>query len=72
MLFRKRKIKKVPYGSLREYMAKNNLSRKQVAMTLGITQQYLSYYLNGKRTFGAKTALRIHKKTGIPLEKLIQ
>ena len=65
-------IKKIPFKSLKEYMKKKNLSRKELAKKLGITEQYLSFIFSGKRTFGKKTALRISKITGIPLEKLIK
>ena len=53
-------------------MEKNNLTRKELAKELGITEAYLSYFFNGKRTFGTKAALRISQKTGIPLENLIK
>lgn len=65
----KRKLKA---KHLLDYMKKNNLSRKELAKELGITEAYLSYFFNGKRTFGTKAALRISQKTGIPIENLIQ
>ena len=72
MLFNKIFIRKAQFSSLNEYMEKKNLSRKELAEKLGITEQYLSFYFNGKRTFGAQTALRISRITGIPLENLIK
>jgi len=65
-------VKKIPYSSLKEYMDRNKLSRRDLAKKLMITEAYLSYYFSGKRTFGAQTALRISKITGIPLENLIK
>jgi len=65
-------FKKNSFDSLLEYMNKKNMSRKELAKKLGITESYLSYHFSGKRTFGAQTALRISKITGIPLENLIK
>jgi predicted transcriptional regulator len=58
--------------SLKEYMEKNKLSRRELSRILGITESYLSYYFSGKRKFGAQTALRISDITGIPVENLIR
>lgn len=58
--------------SLQEYQKKNSLSRKALAKKLGITEQYLSFLINGRRTPGAKIARRISDITGIPLENLIK
>lgn len=71
-MFNKIIIKKISFNSLQEYMKKNDLSRKQLAEKLGITEQYLSFIFSGKRTFGAQAALRISKITGIPIENLIK
>jgi len=71
-MFHKIIIRKISFSSLKEYMKKKKLSRKDLAIELGITQQYLSMYFNGRRNFSTKLALSISKKTGIPIENLIQ
>ena len=63
---------KKPKESLQEFKKIRKLTQKQLAVLLGISQTYISLYFSGKRTFGAKTAIRISQKTGIPIENLIQ
>lgn len=54
------------------YMRKNKLKRKDMAEKYKISQAFLSYYFNGKRSLGKMLALEISKDTGISLEILIQ
>ena len=57
---------------LLEYMKKHKLRRKDIAEKYKISQAFLSYYFNGKRSLGKMLALEISKDTGISLEILIQ
>ena len=57
---------------LEKYMKQHDLSRRQLAKKLKISESYLSHFLNGRRRFGGKTALRISKITGIPVETILQ
>jgi len=57
---------------LEKYMKQHDLSRRQLAKKLKISESYLSHFLNGRRNFGGKTALRISKITGIPVESILQ
>ena len=63
---------KQPFLSLMEYMQTRKLSRQELAIKLNVSESYLSLYFSGKRTFGAQTALRISRITGIPIENLIK
>jgi len=73
MYLKKKFKKKSPSAAVLEnYMKQHGLSRKQLAEKLQISESYLSHFLNGRRHFGGKTALRISKLIGIPVEDLIE
>jgi len=63
-------MKKRKGNQLREYMLKNGMSQVALAQMFKISEQYISHYFAGRRTFGARIALRISKLTGIPMEEL--
>lgn len=64
---------KKPRITLSEFQKKKGFeTNKSLAIFLGISESYLSHFYKGTRKFGRKTALRIHKKTGISLKNLIQ
>jgi len=46
-------------------------TQRDLARFLGISESYISLFLNGKYRFGKKIARKINKKTGIPLENLL-
>jgi len=72
MYLKKHSKKRSPSAAvLEEYMKEHGFSRKQLAEKLQISESYLSHFLNGRRHFGGKTALRISRLTGIPVENLI-
>ena len=58
-------------GLLSEYMKRNKLSRKDLAEKFNVTEAFLSYYFNNKRSLGKMLALKISKETGISLESLL-
>ncbi len=47
-------------------------TQRELARSLGISESLLSHIKANRRSLGKKTALRISRKTGIPLENLIQ
>ena len=59
-------------NKLKRWMKQRELSQADLARQFGISTAYLSFFLNGHRTFGAKTALRISRLTGIPMEELFR
>ena len=64
--------KKQKSPTLYDYMEREGLKTQQeLADRLGVTQAHVSYFLSGKHHFGTKTALRIHKLTGVSIEYLI-
>lgn len=65
--------KKIHCHSLREYMEQEGIKKqKDLAKKLRISPTLISHVLNGRKTFGKKTALRISEITGIPVENLIK
>lgn len=68
------RMKKKSNGmALRGYMAARGMRRqRELAQALGISDAMLSLYFHGKKSFGARTALRIARLTGIPMERLYQ
>jgi len=66
-------LKKKPQPkNLQEFMCLHQIeTQRELSRYLGVSESYLSYYFRGKRKFGKKLALKIHKKTGIPLENLL-
>jgi len=59
--------------ALREYMKKHGMKKQcDLARDLGMSDAMISRYFAGKKSFSAKSALRISHHTGIPMEKLFQ
>ena len=59
--------------ALREYMLDRGMKRqRELARLLGMSDAMLSQYFAGKKSFSAKSALRIAHQTGIPMEELFQ
>jgi len=59
--------------ALREYMLGRGMKRqRELARLLGMSDAMLSQYFAGKKSFSAKSALRIAHQTGIPMEELFQ
>jgi plasmid maintenance system antidote protein VapI len=56
---------------LEKYMKKTGLSQADLSRMFEISESIISYYLNGKRNIGKRTALHISKITGIPVMELI-
>lgn len=50
-----------------DYMQENNLSRRQLAEKLGVSQQYLSRMLSGTENFSLKSLAKIESAFGISL-----
>lgn len=65
--------KKQSGKAIREYMKLRGMKRqRQLALDLGLSEPTISLYLSGKRRFSSTTALRVARKTGIPMERLFQ
>lgn len=59
--------------ALREYMERRGMKRQvHLAKDLKVSTSMVSLYFSGKKRFSANAALRIAKKTGIPMEELFQ
>ena len=59
--------------ALREYMKKQGMKKqRELARDLGMSDAMISRYFAGKKSFSAKSALRISHYTGIPMEELFQ
>jgi len=59
--------------ALRKYMRAQGMKRqRELARDLGMSDTAISRYFSGEVFFSAKTALRIAKKTGVPMEALFQ
>ncbi|MBN2256195.1 MAG: helix-turn-helix transcriptional regulator [Deltaproteobacteria bacterium] len=56
---------------LGQYKKKKNLSGKEMAQYLGISESYLSEVLSGHRSLSKRLALRISERTGIPVLNLL-
>ena len=56
---------------LKRWADKHHLNQHEAAAQLGISESFLSEYLNGKKSFGAENALRISKLTGISIINLL-
>lgn len=59
-------------NSIGDYVLTSGLSRRHISKKLGISEQYLSFLVNGKRNPGGRLAKRISRITGIPMENLIK
>jgi transcriptional regulator with XRE-family HTH domain len=59
------------FRNLRHYFAFSGVTQQEFARHLGLTQSYLSYLVNGKRTASLPTAIRIASLADIPVETLI-
>lgn len=57
--------------NLKQYKSRENLSGKEMARHLGISESYLSEVLSGHRSLSKKLALKISDKTGIPVLDLL-
>lgn len=65
--------KKQNRKALRAYMHDRSMRRQhELALDLGLSDATISLYLNGKRYFSIRTALRISRHTSIPLMELFQ
>lgn len=69
MYFSRQKPK---YKTLEEFKKNKHFTNKKLANLFGISESLISHYFTGRRGFGKKLALKIHRETGIPLEILIQ
>jgi transcriptional regulator with XRE-family HTH domain len=56
---------------LQKYMEKTGFSQADLSRMFDISESIISYYLNGKRNIGKRTAFHISKITGIPVIDLI-
>ncbi len=59
------------YKHIDDDLNKNNISPKQLAATLGISESYMCMLRLGKRRPGPKLALRMEAETGVPFKKLL-
>ncbi len=50
---------------------KGFLTRRQLAAALGIREDILSRYLNGKRGLSVRAAFQVSEKSGIPVADLL-
>lgn len=53
---------------LRQWIERSKLNQREAAQLLGFDQTFLSQLLNGKRSAGLDTALKIERVTGIVVE----
>jgi len=59
--------------ALLEYMECRGMKkRRELARDLGISDAMISQYFARKKSFSAKSALRISRQTGIPMEELFR
>lgn len=59
--------------ALRRYMQGRGMKKqRELALDLGMSDAMISRYFAGKKSFSAKSALRIARQTGIPMEELFQ
>jgi transcriptional regulator with XRE-family HTH domain len=59
--------------ALLEYMEGRGMKRRrELARALEMSDAMLSQYFAGKKSFSARTALRISHQTGIPMEELFR
>jgi transcriptional regulator with XRE-family HTH domain len=57
--------------ALRQYMKARGMRRqRELALDLGMSDTAISRYFSGERFFSSKTALRIARKIGVPMEEL--
>jgi transcriptional regulator with XRE-family HTH domain len=59
------------YKSIDEYLWKTRTKQEDFAADLGVNSSYISLLKNGKRTPSLRMALKISKKTGIDIERLL-
>ena len=65
--------KKQSGKALREYMKSRGMKRqRELAVDLGMSDAMISRYLSGEKFFSSKTAMRISRKIGVPMEELFQ
>lgn len=57
---------------LRQYLQVTGMEQQELARRVGISDQDLSNLLNGKRIPGLKVIMRVHRGTGINLERLVR
>ncbi|MGH1520586.1 helix-turn-helix domain-containing protein [Chryseobacterium sp. JK1] len=50
---------------LKEYFKENNISQKDIQSDLGVSQQYVSGIINGKRSIGKKLAEKLSELYGL-------
>jgi len=59
--------------ALRRYMQRQGMKKqRELARDLCLSDAMISRYFAGKKSFSAKSALRIAYQTGIPMEELFQ
>lgn len=57
--------------NLKTYKEKRGFSSRELARQLAISEPHLSLILAGKRSMSKKLAVRVSKRTGIPLMSLL-
>ncbi|MEJ5105552.1 helix-turn-helix transcriptional regulator [Chryseobacterium sp. MYb328] len=50
---------------LKDYFAENNISQKEIQDALNVSQQYVSGFINGKRSIGKRLAEKLSSLYGI-------
>ena len=67
----KKEINRTRGMAIAIYMEREGIkTRAELAKRLGISGGMVSHYFKGVRVFSGKTALRISRLTGIPMEEL--
>lgn len=59
------------YINLIDFKESNNFSNKDLAKLFGVSEIYISFLLNKKRTPSKKLAKKISEITGIPILNLL-
>jgi plasmid maintenance system antidote protein VapI len=56
---------------LEKYMRDQGLNQAELSRSLHVSESLISHYLKGRRSLGARLALRISQLTGIPVLELL-
>lgn len=58
--------------ALTKYQKRERLSGSELARRLGLSRQYISMYLSGRRNMSVRRAMAVAEITGIPVMDLLR
>ncbi len=62
--------KRRPYTSLQDWMERTGKNQDELAQLTGIGRSFISKILTGGRMCSMQNALKLHRVTGVPIERM--